>query len=153
VEKVRFLAAIALGKIGDTRAVGPLIAALQAPSDSERRFSAAALGKIGDPEAIEPLSAVLEDHAEIVRRTAEASLRQLGCDPQADAVERRKRKALSAAEGWWASKADTGEKLFVCDGCGGRVAEKRGTSLVGSYLRCANCTERLFSRWKTEGMD
>lgn len=153
VERVRYLAAIALGKIGDRRAAGPLVAMLQAPSDSERRFAAVALGKIGDPEMIEPLSGLLDDPEPVVRNAATASLRQLGADPQADAIEAKKTQALSAAETWWASRGDAVAGVRVCDACGRSIEEQQGTSLVGTYLRCPNCTDRLFTRWTTEGLD
>jgi len=48
-ENVADVAAIALGLLGDTRAVDPLIAALQ--DDRLRQASATALGKIGDVRA------------------------------------------------------------------------------------------------------
>ena len=48
-------AAKALGKIGDERAVEPLINALKNKDGNVRRESAEALGKIGDTRAVEPL--------------------------------------------------------------------------------------------------
>lgn len=50
---IRMIAAQALGEIGDTRAVSPLIFALRDKSDSVGIKAAAALFKIGDPRGIE----------------------------------------------------------------------------------------------------
>jgi HEAT repeat protein len=60
-EYVRKAAAEALGKIGDTRAVEPLIAALKTRDSDVRQAAAEALGKIGDARAVEPLIAALKD--------------------------------------------------------------------------------------------
>jgi len=57
---VRQAAAGALGKIGDARALEPLIAALKDGSSGVRQAVAEALGKIGDVRALEPLIAVLK---------------------------------------------------------------------------------------------
>lgn len=45
----------ALGKIGDRRAMAPLIEILQNPDQDIRSCAADALGEIGDPQAVEPL--------------------------------------------------------------------------------------------------
>lgn len=52
---VRREAAKALGKIGDTRAVEPLIQALRDEDWEVRSGAARALGEIGDARAVEPL--------------------------------------------------------------------------------------------------
>jgi HEAT repeat protein len=80
---VRFAAALALGKIGDTRAVKPLIRAFQ-DRDDIREAAAVALGKIGHPSAVEPLSALLNDTSWDVRGSAAKALGQIG---DAQAVE------------------------------------------------------------------
>ncbi len=66
----------ALGRIGDVRAVGPLIAALE----DEPRPAAEALGNIGDARAVEPLIGALE-------RAPDAAARALGKIGDARAVE------------------------------------------------------------------
>lgn len=58
---VRISAARTLGKIGDARAVEPLIQALKEDSDwSVRHEAVEALGEIGDAREIEPLAATLD---------------------------------------------------------------------------------------------
>jgi len=59
---IREEAAKALGKIGDVRAVKPLIAALLTDDESSvHRAAAQALGKIGDVQAVEPLITALKN--------------------------------------------------------------------------------------------
>ena len=74
--------------------------------------------------------------------------------------ENEKAQALQRAQTWWEGKppnmsslahygmeeAAPGAKAYVCDGCSGIIASREGTSLVGSYMRCANCTQRMFAR-------
>ena len=104
----------ALGKIGDARAVEPLIKVLsdgysdvrisavgalgkigkpavepliKALSDNDKRVrwqAAGALGAIGDERAIEPLNKVLKDEDEHVRRYAKAALKKLSGEIMAD---------------------------------------------------------------------
>ena len=57
----RYDAALALGKIGDRRAVEPLIKSLGDINTKVRQAAASALGKIGDRRAVAPLITVLED--------------------------------------------------------------------------------------------
>jgi HEAT repeat protein len=56
---IRVAAAMALGKIGDTRAVVPLVAALKDTDVKLCQAAAEALGKLGDAHAVEPLLAML----------------------------------------------------------------------------------------------
>lgn len=79
---VRGRAALMLGKLGDTRAVDPLIAALNAPGYQTPLNAAQSLGKLGDPRAIDALLRALESDQEKVREAALQSLRQLGYDPE-----------------------------------------------------------------------
>ena len=82
---VRCAAAEALGKIGDIRAVEPLIGVLQSNSskgasgvrsdDDVRCAAAEALGKIGDIRAVEPLIGVVQSNSrEEVRQAAASAL-------------------------------------------------------------------------------
>ena len=75
---VRRHAAEALGKLGDKRAVDPLINALADDDSIVRRDAAEALGLLGDKRAVDPLIKALGDKEEWVRRTAAKALEQLG---------------------------------------------------------------------------
>jgi HEAT repeat protein len=73
---MRASAARALGEIGDSHAVGPLIACLNNIRVPEvvRSASAEALGEFGDATAIRPLRTALLDHDVEVRDTAKQAL-------------------------------------------------------------------------------
>lgn len=75
---VRWEAAKALGRIGSTKAVKSLIAALRDEEHYVRGRAVEALGKIGDTRAVEPLIAVLEDDNYEVRRKTAKSLGNIG---------------------------------------------------------------------------
>jgi len=84
---VRVRAAIALGKLGDARAVKPLSVAVK--DDEEwpvRKDAANALGELGDARAVEPLLVALkekkDDYSYEVQMAAAAALAKLG-DPKA----------------------------------------------------------------------
>ncbi|MCP4543059.1 MAG: response regulator [Chloroflexi bacterium] len=76
---VRENATVALGKLGDTRAVEPLIAILEDVKVASVGASAAeALGKLGDLRAVEPLITILKDENWQMRAAAAEALEQLG---------------------------------------------------------------------------
>jgi HEAT repeat protein len=75
---VRGRAALMLGKLGDPRAVLPLIQVLDAPGLQTPLNAAQALGKLGDPRAIQPLLSLLHSSNEKVREAALESLKRLG---------------------------------------------------------------------------
>lgn len=83
---VRGRAALMLGKLGDTRAVDPLIDALYAPGYQTRVHAAQSLGKLGDRRAIAPLIRVVETETDTFRAAAEEALHKLGyhAKPEAD---------------------------------------------------------------------
>ena len=68
----------ALGRLGDERAVEPLVSALQDEDRYIRREAAKALGELGSPAAIEPLIAALGDPEGYVRRNAITALGVIG---------------------------------------------------------------------------
>ncbi|KXK16749.1 MAG: HEAT repeat-containing PBS lyase [Chloroflexi bacterium OLB15] len=80
---VRGRAALMLGKLGDDRAVDPLIEALNSPGYQARVNAAQSLGKLGDPRAIPPLVKVVRTETDTVRDTALEALKRLGFDPDA----------------------------------------------------------------------
>jgi HEAT repeat protein len=72
----RRAAAEDLGKMGDPRAVEPLIAALHDPDESVGNAAAVALGQSGDLRAVRPLAAALKQAA--IRWSAARGLVELG---------------------------------------------------------------------------
>ncbi|MBE3090658.1 MAG: HEAT repeat domain-containing protein, partial [Actinobacteria bacterium] len=74
----RRYAAIALGEIGDSLAVKPLIAALKDKDLEVHCAAAVALGKIGDKQAVKPLIATFKDEDREVRREASIALGKIG---------------------------------------------------------------------------
>ncbi|WP_319642088.1 HEAT repeat domain-containing protein [Methanovulcanius yangii] len=75
--EIRSDAAKALGNIRDTRAVEPLIHALNDENYKVRKSAAEALGRIGDGRAVEPLCKALNDEYD-VRITSAEALRMIG---------------------------------------------------------------------------
>ena len=75
---VRCVAALALGKLGDARAIEPLIAALKDKDKNVRYSAASALGELGNARAVGLLIAALRDEDEDVRRSAARALGELG---------------------------------------------------------------------------
>ena len=58
-DAVRGMAAVALGKLKDPRAVRPLLETLQYDSPYVTNYAVTALGEIGDPQSIPPLREAL----------------------------------------------------------------------------------------------
>lgn len=75
---VRGRAALMLGKLGDTRAVEPLIEALDAPGFQTPLYALESLGKLGDKRAVEPLQRMLTNHHDKFREAARVALARLG---------------------------------------------------------------------------
>lgn len=81
---VRGRAALMLGKLGDPRAVLPLIQALDAPGYQTPLYAAQSLGLLGDPRAIGPLLGMLNSSNTKCRDAARESLKRLGYDFEQD---------------------------------------------------------------------
>lgn len=77
---VRGRAALMLGKLRDTRALDPLIGALDAPGFQTPVYAAQALGELGDPRAIPALVMMLREGRGKVRDAATEALNRLGYD-------------------------------------------------------------------------
>jgi hypothetical protein len=77
-EGLRNHAALALGELGDTRAVDPLIHALEGESAEFRRRAAYSLGKLNDSRAATPLINALGDANSWVRVAAVVALWEMG---------------------------------------------------------------------------
>ena len=75
------LVAWTLGKIGDSRAVEPLIQALQNPEGVVREEAAWALGELKDVRASKSLLHALRDNEIAVRREAAKALEKMGVKP------------------------------------------------------------------------
>ncbi len=75
---VREDAAIALGEIGDARAVEPLIKALSDSNENVRENAADTLGEIGDARAAESLIRMRDDPDSDVRQNVKHALAKLG---------------------------------------------------------------------------
>jgi HEAT repeat protein len=100
---IRLAAASALGRIGDTRAVKPLIVALD-DRLRVKEVAAQALGEIGDPVAVEPLIATLGDENWEVRSTVAKALGKIG-DPRAKKPLVNLLNDKSENVRWYASQA------------------------------------------------
>lgn len=71
-------AAQTLGRLGDRRAVDPLITALKDEDPGARMWATEALGNLRDARAVEPLISALKDEASNVRLEAAKALGKLG---------------------------------------------------------------------------
>jgi HEAT repeat protein len=76
--RASYRAATLLGRMKDSRAFGPLVAALGHPDPRVRSESCAALGELRDPAAAEPLLAATRDTEYDVRARAGEALDRLG---------------------------------------------------------------------------
>jgi HEAT repeat protein len=100
---VRLAAATALGRIGNSRAVDPLISALE-DQPRIREVAVMALGEIGDPRAVESLISALEDDDWELRSTIAKSLGKIG-DPRAVKPLLNLLEDKSENVRWYASQA------------------------------------------------
>jgi|Deesub1362B_J571_1020462.scaffolds.fasta_scaffold00705_10 HEAT repeat protein len=79
---LRINAAIALGRLGDKRAVKPLISVLKDSSVKVRNAAVIALGMIGDSSAINPLLSRLDDESIEVRKSVLEALEDIQIGPK-----------------------------------------------------------------------
>ena len=82
---VRGRAALMLGRLGDTRAVIPLICALDAPGMQTPLHAVQSLGRLGDDRAIEPLLLIAGSAEGKLHAAALEALRRLGRFEEAQA--------------------------------------------------------------------
>jgi len=75
--RTRLIAAIALARSGDVRAVRAFIGALQDEDKTVRGVAASALGNLGDVRAIAPLERLVADPEQFVRDKASEALSKL----------------------------------------------------------------------------
>jgi hypothetical protein len=76
-DKERISAVTALGRLGDKRALRPLVAALRDDSPTVRAIAAAALGKLGHRASIPALREATSDRDALVRKRAQEALAQV----------------------------------------------------------------------------
>jgi HEAT repeat protein len=82
----RIWAAMALGEMGDRRAMGPLIDTLKDRDTSVRRAAAKALGGLPDPRSTQALLAAMKDEDPGVRGDAIGALSAIGGDVPTGAI-------------------------------------------------------------------
>jgi HEAT repeat protein len=73
----RWKAAEALARLGDPRALGPLVSSLRDGDWRVRRKAAWALGVLGDPRAIVPLHRAMLNEMDSVKEMIEEAIREI----------------------------------------------------------------------------
>jgi len=137
--EVRAKAAEALGKIGDKRAIEPLIAALRDKDDRVQQAAAEALGKIADERAVEPLIAALKGENSRIRKVAAETLGKIGnkwaIRPLVEALKDEKvevrKSAAKALEniGWQPTNESEKAAYYVAIGDWDKVARLDGPAV------------------------
>ena len=122
-ENIRPQAIQALGKIGDKRAEKPLFDALKDPQDSVRAFAAEALGNMGN---IEPLLNAVDDISEFVKTTAIQALAKKSDPRIVDALSRPLRNAND-----WATRYLAAQKL-------GELGDRKAEEALKTALKDSN---------------
>jgi HEAT repeat protein len=135
---LRGWAASALGEIGDTRAVEPLIAALQDQVPVVREWAAQALGEIGDARAVEPLIAALQDEDPDVRKIAAGALGQIR-DARAvefllAALEDKNQEMIAAAHRFFIERGEKGSEAILIEALNNYGFEE----MAEAFLNCGN---------------
>ena len=123
--KVRVQAALVLGKLGDPRAVPPLIKALGDQNKTVRGIAASALGQLGDASAVEPLRDLLRHESDpFVRGQAEKALAALSGGGGGGQAEREDLRELRRVR----RRREIGGS--------GRVEDPRTRRCRGSWASC-----------------
>jgi HEAT repeat protein len=99
-----------LGKLGDRRAVTPLVGELRHQHPSVRDAAAEALGALGEPESVASLVQAFHDEARRVRRSAARSLARLGT-PKAVAALRSATHSAGALDRLYAARLLVARRL------------------------------------------
>lgn len=148
-----------LGRLGDRRALWPMVRALGSPRARVRRECAAALGELGDPRAQRALYGMLQDPDASVRRWALASLASLAdgsmgpaLAPLLDDVERGA-KVIPALRGEAARAAVPSLAKLAAGPPGpeqdeavaalGRIGDAEAVSALGELLRAPRADVRF----------
>jgi len=84
--QIRRRAALAIGRVGLSEAVAPLVKALADPEPEVRQMAAFALGLVGDKAARDPLIGALGDSSPLVQGSAAEALGLIGDPGAADAI-------------------------------------------------------------------
>jgi hypothetical protein len=143
---VRQAAVSALGQIGDTRAVEPLLARLEDQESGVRQAAASALGQIGDTRAVEPWRARLEDQESGVRQAAASALGQIGdtraVEPLLARLEDQDSWARQAAASALGQIGDTRARGALIGRLSADNPNTRAEALEALSLTCKDQTDR-----------
>jgi HEAT repeat protein/cyclophilin family peptidyl-prolyl cis-trans isomerase len=96
--RVRYRAALAIGRVGLAEGSGPLIGALADPLADVRQIAAFGLGLIGDRSAVAPLTKALADPDWLVRGRAAEALGLIGDASVAPAIGALAKEAVAAGK-------------------------------------------------------
>jgi HEAT repeat protein len=117
---VRSRAALALGKIGDPKAIQPLVSLLKDPEDEVRIAACLALGLFSDPSTFDEITTVLLDDVKIEVRQAAA--RALG-NTQHPAALPYLMEALHDSFWWYEREYAVGDLLLAIENMGTAAVE------------------------------
>jgi hypothetical protein len=124
-------AADALGKIGEARAIEPLIAALKISDPAAKAVIVEALGKLNDAKAVEAIRPLLKTDHSGLRRASAVALNSLGWRPS----DEKEKSALD--------KSLPVEKDRYCPSCDRPVGDARS---------CPDCRAELYSASKSPAL-
>jgi HEAT repeat protein len=129
--QVELPATVALGRIGDARAIVPLISVLASKAPGSRREAVRALGAIGGPIAMQAVAVILRDEDRHVRALA-ANLLGFAA-PNAKQVKTQRDAAVAEVDAQWRGKA--------------RTCPKCGQAFVAQFSRCkcAQCLTEFYA--------